>query len=984
MMRPAIPLTALAAAIPALVAPTGAVAQQPLQPPPPSDLPGLRYTVPFFPDAQHDPAVPTPDSILGFPVGERPARHAQIEACLKAWAASPRARLVEYARSHENRALYYLVVSSEANIARLDDLRRDLARLADPRSTPPDQAARLADTLPAVAWMAYTIHGDEMSGSDAALALAHHLLASQAPADRALLDDLVVIIDPLMNPDGRERFLDLLAQNRTAQPSVDDQSVLHSRPWPAGRTNHYLFDLNRDWLFAVHPESRGRIAALRDWSPHFLADAHEMSSRDTYLFSPPREPINANIPANVRRWWETFSKDQAAALDAFGWRYFTGEWNEELYPGYTTTLAALRGAISMLYEQASVAIDAVRRPEGTLEAYREGVHRQLVSSLANLATLRANRRLVLADYAAVRRQAVAGDGPSAGGARRTFAVVPSANRSRLAAFLDLMTLHGVEVYAAPAEFQAPAATDRLGRRHEGRIFPPGTLLVPDRQPEARLAAAILELDPRLSDAVLTDERRELLRFGRSRMYDVTGWSLLHLFDLDAWELAMPMPADAARIQSLPPAPAPPPARPQTPPVAWALDGADDRAVAVAGRLMERGVRVRASDKPSELAGRAFPRGSFFITRIDNRDAPGDLAATVSAAAAELELVAWPIASGLGPGDLPDLGGEHFPLLHRPRIAVLSRAPVSTYAFGEIWHLIDHVLGLRASYIDAQELADADLRRYNVVVLPPGAGGLIRDRQDALRAWVRAGGTLVAIGSSAAAVAAPDLNLCAARTLPDVLTRLDDYTVSFVREWEGQHGAADSASAWSYSPPARVAYPWVPDKSPPRPSDEELRRRDAWRRIFMPQGAILAGRADDRAWLTAGCADTVAVMYTADAVLMAADPVQAPVRLGAIVPATVAAADAAKPDSKPDPVERHWAFLPPGAELRLRMGGLLWPEAADRLAGSAYLTRERVGHGQVILFASGPTFRGAARGTARLFANAIVCGPGMGASQPVKP
>lgn len=980
----------------------GAVRGQPASRPsaapkalPPSPLPGLNYDVPLFPGANHDPAIPTPDSILGFPVGQRPARHSQIEACFKAWAeTSRRAKLFEHGRTYEGRALFHMVITSEANIQRLDSLKADIGKLADPRAVNSAEADRLAGSLPAVIWLGYTIHGDETSGSDAALALAWHLCACTDADLKKTLDELIIIIDPVMNPDGRDRYLTNLAEDRTAQPNVDDQSVLHSRPWPMGRTNHYLFDLNRDWLFAIHPETRGRLAAITAWHPQVLVDAHEMGSQDTFLFSPPREPINRNIAQGFRRWGEVFGREQAVALDRYGWRYYHGEWNEELYPGYSTTWAAIRGAIGILYEQASIATDAVRRPEGTLLSYRESVHHQLVSSLANIETLRANRTAVLRDYAAQRREAVADSGPFAA---RTFAIVPGANRSRLAAFMELMRQHNIEVYSAKQAFKA-SGMDRLGRSIASREFPAGTMLIHARQPEARTACAILEMETRVSDDYLAFERSEILRTGSSKLYDITGWNAMMLLDLEGYELSAGLPAGAERIDELPARVAHGPASRPANPVAWAIDGADDMAIVAAARLMERGVKVRATDKATELDGRAFARGSVVVTRIDNQSFAGDLARTVSETLAELGEVAAEVASGYGPGDLPDMGGRHFILLDAPRIAVLSRPPFATYGFGEIWHTIDRVLGIRASYIDAAEFSSTDLRRYNVIVLPANGGEALKDRWDALRAWVRAGGTLIAIGSSAGAVASKASRIADARTLPDVLTSLEDYSMAVVREWVGQLGKPDPEQVWSYSPPAALNFPWVTRKGPDKLSEEEAKRRDSWRQLFMPQGAILATRTDERHWLTAGCGPMLPVLYDGDTVLMAAGAVQAPIRFGVFIPSSQPATGPAMAATKPaDPTEKdkdkqsdndqppaHWAPMPPGHEMRLRMSGLLWPEAADRLASTAFVTRERVGAGQVILFASSPTFRSATKGTMRVFNNALICGPGMGTSQPIRP
>jgi hypothetical protein len=463
-------------------------------------------------------------------------------------------------------------------------------------------------------------------------------------------------------------------------------------------------------------------------------------------------------------------------------------------------------------------------------------------------------------------------------------------------------------------------------------------------------------------------------------------------------------------------------------VAWCVDGADDRSVALAARLLERGVKVRSLDKPTVLDGAPVARGSVFVFKKDNALFVGDLAAAVRGAAGELGIGVRAIGSGMGPGDNPDLGGQHLVLLHQPRIAVLTNAPCSPYSVGEIWHEIDHRMGLRASYLNSEIVTGADLRRYNVLVIPDGGGEIAEKMIDAIRPWVQAGGTLVAIGGACAPLAKESAGLGSTRLLPDVLTKVDEFRSAVIRDWLGKTAVVDSSAVWSSSPPAALVYPWSVDGE--KIEEDEAKRRDAWRELFMPQGAMLAARIDDRSWLTAGCGPVLPVIYGRAPVLVPSSGMHAPVMLGVIVPksseeaaaggdaksasssgtATPTAAtggdanatteksndpkvgaeksDEAKGgdkggDTKGAP-KPGWSVAPPGHELRLRMSGLLWPEAADRVVHSAYVTREAVGAGQVILFADSPTFRGAAGGTARVFANAVVLGPGMGASQPIKP
>jgi hypothetical protein len=962
---------------------------QDLPAPQPSPLQGLSYTNSFFPGATYDPNVPSPDSVLGFPVGSKAATHAQIEAVFKALAAkSPRCKLFEYAKTHEGRALYYMVFASEANLKRLDALKADLAKLADPRKVSKQEGDHLAASLPAVAWMAYSIHGGEMSGADASLAVAYYLAAGTTPEVTKLLDNLVIIIDPLMNPDGRDRHLAVLAQNRTVQPSVDDQSILHSGVWPSGRMNHYLFDMNRDWIFATQPETRGRLRAVNEWNPHYFMESHEQGAQDTFLFLPAREAINPNEPENTRKWEVEFAKDLASAFDAKGWRYYNGEWSDDWYPGYSSSWSALRGAVANLYEQASLSTDAVRREEGTLETYREAVHKQLVASMANLNFLAKNRQSVLGDFLAEKRKCV---GPEASIPAHTFAILPSANATRQRRFLDLMSLEDFDVFMAGAAFTAPGK-DRLGREVKDMKFPAGTLLIPARQPLARLLNAMLEFDPHTVPQFLTDERRDLLRSGRSRIYDITGWSLPMLFDVEAYDLPTGLPAEAQpKLVSAPAEAVSPIINPEAN-VAFVIDGADDGSVAAAGRLQERGVWVRAADKPFQFENHDFARGSLLIVRKDNANFTGNLTEVVSNVCAELKLTAVGVRTGYGPGDLPDLGGEHFVLLRQPRIAIFGRDPIEPYSYGSAWYLIDHVLGLRASYLDMQGLQYADLRRYNVLVLPEGGNAnSLKNALEPLKDWVTSGGTLVAIGSSAEVFAREKDGLGNTRQLADVLGKMDDYRQAVVREWEAHQTTPDPAKVWSFSPPTEVIYPWLIGESDGK--EEDLKRRDSWRAIFMPAGVLLAGRVDDRSWLTAGCGEYVPLMYSGRTILLTPPSVQAPVRLGFFntappkpIEVNSSATNAESKDKKKEDAKSTpgWTIAPPGYEMRLRMSGLLWPEAADRLANAAYVTRESVGSGQLILFASDPTFRGAALGTSRIFANAIALGPGMGASEAIKP
>jgi hypothetical protein len=964
----------------------------------PTDLPGLRHDAEFFPGAEYRTNVPTPDELLGFRLGDRAATPEQVEACVKAWTAAvpDRTLLVEYARSHEDRPLHYVVITAPANLERLDDVQSELARLGDPRLLEASEADELMANLPAVAWLGYTIHGDETEGSDAALALLHYLIASDDTRANRLRERLVIIIDPLMNPDGRARFLKMVAEHRGAMPNVDDQSLVHSGYWPRGRGNHYLFDLNRDWILGVHPETRGRIREVSRWNPQLFVDAHGMGSQDTHLFSPPRAPINPNIPAARAEWSATFARDQAEAFDRHGLVYYTGEWHEEWYPGYSDAYTSYRGAVGILYEQARIAEDGVRRREGRILSYRESVQHHVIGSLANLETTAARGKELLRHLLETRREAVASDGPYA---HRTFAILPTTNRSRIAAFVELMRLQGFELFETTEPVTVSMATDQSGQEQRDVKLPSGTVLIPNRQPLAHLLAGMLEFDPRLPDHVLRDERKELLEKGNTRIYDTTAWNLTMSYGLETWTLSTGLPDASRPLATVSPKPA---GRSNgiTVPVAYVIDGADDLSVSAAARLMERDVRVRLAEKSFEFDGTAFARGSVVVTTLDNRTFEGNLEQIVNDTMAELGLSAIAVASGLGAGDLPDLGGSRFHLLERPRIALLARGTVNTTDYGAIWFLLDHRLGIRHSHLN--EDGRQDLARYNVLILPERWGGAgTGPNLDALKEWVKAGGTLIAIGQAATPLVQEDAGFSRVRELPDVLGKLPDYELAVLREWLGERGLMPSPDVvWAHEPMALVAYPWQ-TAGGKHPEEAELKKRDTWQRLFTPQGALLAGRVSTNHWLTIGCGELLPIRGANQPILMAADGVEAPVRYGRLIVTNEAAIaklvspqpmdeqenNKEKAGTKKDTNDHRrlgWCALPPGTSLRLRMSGLLWPEAAHRVANSAYVTREGLGRGQIVLFANSPAFRASARGTERLLFNAMVYGPGLGTRPTVVP
>ncbi|MGQ8363833.1 M14 family metallopeptidase [Glaciecola sp. 1036] len=896
-----------------------------------------------------------PEQILGFEVGQRVADPAQISQALKTWETqTDRLHLVEYARSHENRPLYAAFISSPKNLNNLEAIKTKLNQLADPRSINDGDAKKIIDELPAIAWMAYSIHGNETSGADAALAAIYHYLAEQGDDVSKMLDDMIIIIDPMMNPDGRARFAKSLEQYRGTAPNVDDQSLLHRGDWPYGRTNHYLFDLNRDFVYLTQPETKGRVALINKWRPQLMIDGHEMGSQDTFLMGPPRQPLNFNIAPSVQKWANNFAQEQAEAFDAKGWRYYNGEWFENWYPGYSN-YAEYRGSMHILYEQSRMAEDGVKRPEGTIQTYKESVHHQFVSTIANLESLQKYSKEMYKDYWQDRKMLVSSKSPFAD---KAFVIMANDNHSRTQLLVEKLQAQDIEVKQTTEKMTLRDAKDQFGDTVEKLSVPVGSIIINNRQPEARLLSAIMEFDAKLKPETIQEERAKVLKEGGSIMYDTSAWNFTMMYGLEAYEVSeeidnkvkdyTPVSFSSNSVD--------------TNAIAWLVDGADDKSVTFAARLMELGVQVRVIKKASTLSEQTFNRGTVIITTTDN-PAQTNLAQTVADMANELSLPLASITSGFGAGDLPDWGGENFVLLQKPQIAIASQAGTSSGDVGSTWWSIDSNLGIRHSHLDSSAFGYSDLRRYNVIILP-NRYRLDNGAAGALKEWVRQGGTLITHDNSSALVSKLE-GFTDVKVLADIFADAEKFDTALQRRLLAREDYAVTDSLSSSTLSTDVSYPW--DETPKALSEKELEKRDKWQSLFMPAGAMVAGTVDQSHWLTFGTNPILPLMYEDQTILVAPESAESVIDVGVYQ-------DDANAEYKD---ALGWYSIPNGQSLKVRMSGLVWPEAQQRIANSSFLTRESIGKGQVIQFSGQPNFRGATRGTNRLLLNAIVYGPGFG-------
>lgn len=662
---------------------------------------------------------PEPVASWGFDWGEDVPDAQQVVLLARQLAAAvpERVQLVPYATSLEGRPLVLLVVASEANLARLAALRSTLDTLADPRRLPGAEAGRLLADVPAVVWIAGSVHGDEASGGDAALALASYLATSQTPEVAEILANCVVIVDPLQNPDGRDRFVTSLRQARGRAPDAEPASAEHQQPWPGGRFSHDLFDLNRDWLVLSHPETRGRVAAMLAWHPMVAVDLHEMGAEQGYFFPPPAAPHHPFLTGEHLGLWDTLGRRMAAAFDEKGWRYWTREVFDSFYPGYGETWPSLLGAVGMTFEQASARGPRTRLKDGSVLTHRDAVRHHLLAAFTTCTTVARERQRFVRAWFEYRMEAVRSGG------KRAMVLASAADPTRAAELADLLVRHGIEVFRQGDSYVAP-----LG------------------QPAGFLLRTMLERHTPMDEAFEAEQvRREAKRLP-DEIYDVTAWSLPLLWGVDVTEVAdwsARSGAEPVTAGVLPQGKVVGEGR-----VAFLVPWTGVASARVLAALLAQGWDVGVAAKPFRLAGRDFPRGTLVVRSGERR---GELRAACEALAARFGVDVVGADSGYADSGI-DLGSNSVLPLRPPRVAVLWDTPTSPTSAGHLRHALETTIGYPVTVLRASGLRRADLGHFDVIILPDARGGgyatmLGEGGVARLAQWVRDGGTLVAVGDA---------------------------------------------------------------------------------------------------------------------------------------------------------------------------------------------------------------------------------------------
>ncbi|MCX6142766.1 MAG: M14 family metallopeptidase [Ignavibacteriales bacterium] len=681
----------------------------------------------LFPGGTYDASIPQPSAVLGYQIGERFTNYATLNSYFeKLVSASNRIKRFAYGETYEHRILQAFVIASPENLARLDDLKQANKKLTDPRTLLKGESDKIIATLPVIVYLSYGVHGNEASSPEASMMTAYQLCAGTDSRTQTILENAIVIIDPNVNPDGHERYVQWANSVAGAKPNLNPFSLEHTEQWPGGRTNHFFFDLNRDMSWQTQKETKARVKFYRDWMPHVHVDYHEMEYTSTYFFYPAAVPLHETLPPEVAKWGKIYGKGNAEAFDKLGLPYFIGEHFDMFYPGYGDSWPTFNGSIGMTYEQAggSRGALAVRKPNGQTLTLLDRARDHFITSIATIETSVKNKSDQLQDFAKFWTTALNLNSPVKG-----YLISQTEDPSRAFQVIETLLRQGIEVYQL-----AEQTTLQIQRYYSAKStkenLPKGTYFVPLGQPQSRLAEALLEPITIAHDTFF---------------YDVSAWSLPVASGLKAWVSLSPLPSNAVKISE--------PTKPSGGIIgdksafAYLIPWERNSAVRLTWQLLEKGYSLAVARRSFETGGRYYGAGAIVALVGANGDT---LSRDIGKLAEQFGVDVYSTPTGYTDKGI-SLGSNYVSFLKKAEIAIAVGSPVSSNDYGELWFLLEQELGIPFSGIRATDLGDLDLSKFDVIVLPDASNyQSVFDsaKTDRLKRWVQNGGILIGIEGGA--------------------------------------------------------------------------------------------------------------------------------------------------------------------------------------------------------------------------------------------
>jgi len=663
----------------------------------------------------------SPDEFLGYPLGDQYTPHHKIVSYFQqAAAAKPTMmKLEQYGQTNEGRPLMLAFIGTPENISKLEDIRKNNLRLTGMLS---DQPGDL--NTPSIVWLSYNVHGNETSSSEVSMKTLYELLNPGNVQTKEYLKNTIVIIDPCINPDGRDRYVNWFTQMKGKNANPNTNAREHSEPWPGGRYNHYNFDLNRDWAWQTQLETQQRMVQYNRWMPQVHSDYHEQGYNNPYYFAPAAQPYHEVITPWQRDFQVVIGKNNAKYFDANGWLYFTKEVFDLFYPSYGDTYPIYNGSIGMTFEQGGGgrAGSAVVIGNGDTLTLKDRIAHHFTTSMSTLEVVSKNSSNVLKEF-----KHFFDDARNNGVGEYKSFVITDANTNKINGLKRLLDVNGI-TYGTANISNLKGFNYFTGK--EETFNATNSLVVSTYQPKAVLAKVLFEPRSKLID---------------SATYDITAWSLPYVYGLQAYavreKVAVTPYAEKQKSVTVP----------ETSYGYLVSYGSFEDAKFLAS-IINAGIRVRYAEKDFSLNGNKFKRGTMIVLKNGNegkmesfKQAAGKYDANVTA-----------ISSGFVETGA-DFGSGKVRFISKPTVAMLTGKGVDASAAGEVWHLFDQELNYPLTLINAEDIANVNWKNIDVLILPNGKYKFLSEKDGAneLKTWVRQGGKLIAIENAVAQMAAGD-------------------------------------------------------------------------------------------------------------------------------------------------------------------------------------------------------------------------------------
>jgi hypothetical protein len=672
-------------------------------------------------------SLPTPEQFLGYRLGTHFTPHYRVLEYFKAVAAvTPNMKLQQYGTTYEGRPLMMAIIASPENFGRLQAIQEQNLQLANGKGNSNSD-------YPVIVWLSYNVHGNEAVSTEAAMRTLYLLADKNHAQTQQWLKNTVVIIDPCLNPDGRERYVSFYNQVQSLPPNPVRYSWEHNEPWPGGRANHYYFDLNRDWAWQTQKESQERLIVYNQWMPQVHVDFHEQGIDEPYYFAPAAEPFHEVIKPWQRDMQTLIGKNNAKYFDEKGWLYFTKERFDLFYPSYGDTYPTYNGAIGMTYEQggSGAAGLAVLKQDNDTLTLTDRIDHHVTTGLSTIEVASQQAKKITGEFSSYFRNATAApDGPY-----KTYVIKAAGNVEKLASLAALLRKNNI-AFGYGAGASKASGFNYFSGKTENFDIDREDMVISAFQPRSNLLQVLFEPQSRLSDSVT---------------YDITAWAIPYAYGLPAYALPQSLRPQSDSAPAVVTA-----ATDVSRPYAYLASWNSTKDVRFLTALLQQNIKVRYAEAPFTIGGRTFPPGTLIIPRAGNEQIGSRFDTYIRSLANDVKVTLDAVATGFVEKGT-DFGSDKVRYIQPLQVAMLVGDGISSLGVGEIWHFFEQQIGYPITLINVRNLKQVSWKDINVLILPDGNYDCLNDKTTAsrLKDWVSSGGRLIALQGALAQLAAGD-------------------------------------------------------------------------------------------------------------------------------------------------------------------------------------------------------------------------------------